>query len=176
MADRQQPAGTPPAPAAQQSDFAVKLVDFLIARDKLNNSPDDITREQESIAEAAYFYTEERLIETPANDLADLRAKFDIIWLDPQALPNNATVLAIFADFRRLTGGGMSRVFSPTKWLGYFERKGGMYCVRGDDVFLLTPEGADLDDVMFELEASGGREAVFNLIRERAGTEEANDG
>jgi hypothetical protein len=102
--------------------------------------------------------------------------KFDELFTDPHAIPRNDEVLQLFADLRRLTDGEPSRLFKPERWLAWFERKGGMYCVRGDDVFLLTPEGADLDDVMFELEASGGREAVFNLIRERAGTEEANDG
>jgi hypothetical protein len=164
------------APAAHQSDFAAKLCEYLIARGKLDNTPVDVSQADETVASAAYMHTEEALIETPANNLDDLRTKFDVIWLDSMTVPNPATVLAVFADFRRLTGGGMSRVFRPNKWLEYFERKGGMYCVRGDEVFLLTPNGANLDDAMFELEAAGGRVAVFDLIRERVSAEEVCDG
>ncbi len=53
--------------------------------------------------------------------------------------------------------------------------RGGTYVVRGDEVFLLQPEGANLEDNCFELEALGGKAAVDALIRQRC-AREANHG
>jgi hypothetical protein len=164
----------PTTPSA--SRFEEALANYLFARDRLNNPAEDATCEEEELASAAYFQTQEKLLRTPAETVADFRVKFDELFTDPCSTPRNDEVLLLFADLRRLTNGEPSRLFKPKKWLEWFGRKGGMYCVRGAEVFLLTPEGADLDDVMFELEASGGREAVNALIRERCGTEEVCDG
>jgi hypothetical protein len=157
-------------------DLSEKLVYFLKARAQLDGAPENRTRVDEEVASAAYFHTEEQLLAEPARNIHDLRLKCDVIWLDPQALPGTGLLSEIFSDLRRLTGGGMSLVFRPKNWLEYYERRGGAWVVRGDEVFLLTPKGADLDDLLYELDAAGGREAVFDLIRKRSAIEENADG
>ena len=102
-----------------------------------------------------------------AQNLHDLRAKFDSIWADPAADPSNDTILSFFADFRRLTGGTVSAMFNPSIWLHYFQQHDGAYCVRGEEVFLLQPNGSTAEDNMFELEALGGKPVVDDLILRR---------
>jgi hypothetical protein len=157
-------------------ELSEKLVYFLKARAQLDSTPVGTARVDEEVASAAYFHTEEQLLSEPAKSIHDLRLKCDLIWLDPQALPGPGLLSEIFADLRRLTGSGMSLVFRPKHWLEYFERRGGAWVVRGEEVFLLTPKGADVDDLLYELDAAGGREAVFDLIRKRSAIEENADG
>lgn len=148
-----------------------KIAAYLSARRHLNNNRKSSPEEAERAC-TAFIAAEADVIKEPATTLEDLRDKFDVVWIDPAALPTNEHILSVFADFRRLTGGGTSKLFDAELWLSRFEQRGGLYCTRGDEVFLLQPKGADLDDDMFELEALGGREAVEELIRSRQGAAE----
>jgi hypothetical protein len=147
------------------------VANFVAARDYYCSLPVDSDKDENDRAEAAYLQADGVMLETPAENLHDLRAKFDAIWSDAAALPNESTVLAVFADFRRLTGGDVSPIFNPQTWLRYFELRGGAYVVRGDEVFLLQPDGAKLEDNLFELEALGGKPAFDALIRQRCAQE-----
>jgi hypothetical protein len=147
------------------------VANFVAARDYYCSLPVDSDKDENDRAEAAYLQADGVMLETPAENLHDLRAKFDAIWSDAAALPNESTVLAVFADFRRLAGGDVSPIFNPQTWLRYFDLRGGAYVVRGDEVFLLQPQGTDLADNMFELEALGGKPAVDALIRQHCAQE-----
>jgi hypothetical protein len=154
------------SPAMQRA-----VENFAEARDFLCSLPIDCDCAENDRAEAAYLAADCKLLETPAENLHDLRAKFDTVWDDTSATPNEITLLAFFADFRRLTGDTVSTVFNPSRWLHYFEMRGGAYVVRGDEVFLLEPADADLAGNLFELEALGGKPAVDALIRQRCAQE-----
>lgn len=147
-----------------------KIAAYLSARRHLNSNRKSSPEEAERAC-TAFIAAEADVIKEPATTLEDLRDKFDVVWIDPAALPTNKDILNVFADFRRLTG-RPSKLFDAELWLSRFEQRGGLYCTRGEEVFLLQPKGTDLDDDMFELEALGGREAVEELIRSRQGVAE----
>ena len=147
--------------------FKLATRNFVSARSYLHSLPEDIDEQEENRADVAFFSAYDSLIGTPAISLADLRVKFDVIWSELDALPGPTAVQRMFADIHRLAGDGPSLIFDPEDWLDGFEKRGGVYCVRGDEVFLLTPKGKRLDADMFELDALCGREAVYDLIRQR---------
>ena len=151
--------------------FSQALIRYLAARDYLNALQRGTAVEEEDRASAAFMDAEHNLMRTPAPHISALRTKFDVLLLDPNAVPTRDYTLALFTDFQRLTGERVSHLFEPERWLRWFEEWGGAYCVRGAEVFLLQPKGSDLGDHLFELEASGGKEAVFALIRSRTAME-----
>ena len=155
------------------SAFEKALAQYLTARNNLNDAPAEPSAAGEDVASAAYYHSEERMPREPVESLADFRAKFDCLFLDPASIAGPDVLLQLFADLRRLTDGARSELFEPARWLAFFEKKGGMYCVRGEEVFLLTPTGANLSDLMFELEASGGRDDVNALLLQRCSAEAA---
>lgn len=166
---------TTSAPAAHVSRFERALAEYLFARDFLNGFVSGVIREETDFAATAYCALDNQLIKAPAMSIQDLRTKFEMLWEETSSDPCTDHILALFEDLQRLTGDVPSQLFQPDGWLRRFEKKGGMYCVRDREVFLLTPKSADLDNLMFELKASGGREAVNELIRARTGME-TNDG
>ena len=159
------------APCEAPGAFSEALVRYLAARDYLNALKLGAGIEEEERASVAYMEAEHKLMETPAPDISAVRTKFDVLLLDPNASPTRDYMLLLFADFQHLTGGRVSYLFEPDRWLQWFEAHGGAYCVRGEEVFLLQPKGTDLSEQFFELEASGGREAVDELIKSRMATE-----
>lgn len=151
------------------------VANFTAARDYFCSLPVDSCRLENDRASAACMQADGALLETPAENVHDLRAKFDAVWGNAGTVPNEPTLRTIFGDVRRLTGNTISPIFNPALWLEYFELRGGAYVVRGDEVFLLQPKGTHLADNMFELEALGGKPAVDALIRQRC-TQEADHG
>lgn len=162
---------SPDALSEALGTFSQALIRYLAARNYLNALAPGTRIEEEDRASAAFMDAEHCLMRTAAPNLSALRAKFDVLLLDPNAIPSRDYTLALFADFQRLTGGRVSHLFEPERWLQWFGEWGGAYCVRGDEIFLLQPKGTDLGDHLFELEASGGKEAVFDLIRSRTAME-----
>lgn len=160
-------------PAPYSVKFGSALEAYLFARDDLTKLPaGEVPPQKEDALSDALQAAEERLLGIPARTIAELRVKFDMLWGDIGAIPHPNHVLSFFADIRHLDEGHGSPIFNPANWLGYFERKGGMHCVRGDEVFLLQPPGANLADLMWELEAAGGEAWVKDLIRERSPAQE----
>lgn len=151
--------------------FAIALSDFLAARTTLNSLPPSVTNDVETACGDAFTYAEDRLISTPAKTVSDLRAKMEVIWNDPAALPTPETIRAVMADVHALTDHEPSRIFDAPAWLAWFEQQGGGWIEREGEIILLIPDKSDLnrmDDIMHELAACDGRDAVCNVIRERS--------
>lgn len=168
---RHEPGSASEALSGLSAAMQRAVLNYINGRDYVCSLPIDREDEDNDRAEAAYMQVDGALLETPAENLHDLRIKFDAIWSDVAALPNERTLRIIFADFRRLVGDAVSPIFNPTLWLEYFEKRGGSYVARGGEVFLLQPHGAELADNMFELEALRGKPAVDAVIRQRCAQE-----
>lgn len=164
---------TTSTPAPYSVKFGNALEAYLFARDDLTRLPagEEPPQKEDALSDALQA-AENRLLAVPARAIAELRVKFDLLWGDINAIPNPNHVLAFAADLRNLDEGHGSPIFDPANWLKYFESRGGMHCTRGDEVFLLQPPGADLADLMWELEAAGGEAWVKDLIRERTPAQE----
>ena len=165
--------------------FEEALSAYLSARSYLRSLPDDSSAEQDEIAVDALFAALDRMLAVPASTIDEFRVKFEEVWLHSLGERDRETMRALFADLLALCGNTASRLFDPAYWLERFEQLGGLYYVRGDEVFLLQPNGdkefrcfrctpqrhTALERHLFELEASGGREAVEALILERTARE-----
>ena len=155
------------APVAKPGLFQERLEAFLYARDRLEREPDGLRELESNHLADAYLYAENLVLGAPAADLADLRAKAEILWGDPAVDPDRSHVSAFLADLVRLTNHTPSRVFAADLWLARFEREGGMWVVRGDEVLILGPIGGGADVLIDLLTAMDGAEAVKALIRRR---------
>ena len=106
----------------------------------------------------------------------DMRAKFDAVQYDMDLLPDVEDMLAFFTDLQQLSSHRCSPFFRPDEWLDWFERRNCGWVERdGEIVFLLPhqPDDSVAEDLMVDLRARGGCEAVKALIRERAKAGEA---
>jgi len=145
---------------------------YIFALNRLDDAPSDIDEEEEELLANAFGKAREQLANCPAETIDDLRVKFDVMCLDACSCPQRDDVRRLFQDFRRLSSSRTSPIFRPEKWLKWFQRNGGGWVARGEEILLLTPCNGDADDCMDELEASGGCEAVKALIREQSQSRE----
>lgn len=154
------------------TNFDKAIARYLFAFDRLHNEPDD-SDEMSGLLTDALCRAEDAVMFEPANNIAELRAKADIIWCDIDSLPKDRHVLAFFDDLIRLTGNAVSPVFDPERWLKRFERCGGGYVVQDGKAWLMWPESDRIEDCLAELKMRGGKPAVIDLIHARHAAKEA---
>lgn len=157
---------------ARPTDFERAVAHYRFALDRLRNEPDKSDDASDLLSDALTS-AEDRLVRVPAANLEELRVKADVVWFDSASIPSADHLRHFFADLIRMTGGAPSIGFDPARWLARFERCGGMWAVRDGEALLLIPEGADLADVLLDLDMRGGRGAVLDLIRARHEAREA---
>jgi len=149
--------------------FASALKRFLDARHRLDHDlPADPSPEEEDIAAGAYSYARDALIRTPALTVSDLRAKVEVLWQDRASDKDGEAALAIMRDLHEMTNREPSRCFDADTWLTWFERRGGVWIERDAEILFMVPSDGSMDDVMYNLDACGGLQLVFDLIRERS--------
>ncbi len=71
------------------------VANFIAARDYFCSLPVDSDKDEYDRAEAAYLQCNGVMLEIPAECLHDLREKFDAIWSDAAALPNEKILRAV---------------------------------------------------------------------------------
>lgn len=152
--------------------FDRALQRYLFAQDRLHDTDDDSDEMSDHLTDALVS-AENAVMREPAENFDQLRVKADILWSDADSLPPDRHVLAFFADFARLTGGGVSRVFDPARWLSQFERCGGGWVVQPDRTWLMWPDLDRVEGLINELDMRGGKQAVLDLIRTRHEAQEA---
>lgn len=153
--------------------FDEDLAAYLETRDFLNNLQQGTSREDERRAEVDYNGARDRVTTSPALSPAELRAKAEIIWGDRESTPCEESRLSFLQDLQRLTDHAPSMVLDVPGWLSWFERSGGGWVQRDEEIVLLVPEDGRADGAMFELAAHGAREQVFEHIRKRNPAREA---
>lgn len=148
--------------------FVRALSAYKYARDTLNATPEDVTPEHEDMLSDAYHCAFDRAITAPAASISDLRAKFEILWEDPHSIPRAEHLAAILTDLAHLTGFEPSRTFNPDAWLHHFERFGGGWIERDNEIVLVTPTDPKnrnaIADLMFQLEGCNARHIVNATI------------
>ena len=153
--------------------FDRALSRYLYALDRLRTEP-DYSDEANGMLNDAVCHAEWAVMQVPAANLYELRAKADVVWDALDSVPSDASVQSFFADLIRLTGGGASLLFDPAYWLDRFEKSGGGWLVRDGKAWLMWPEGEDrLDYCLAELKMRGGKPAVEALILARHEAQEA---
>lgn len=152
--------------------FAAALSTYIFARDALNNQPPSNTADEGELLSDAYQNAYDRLLNTQAADLSDVRAKMEVLWEDANSLPRPEHLQSLMQDLVALTDAEPSRTFNAETWLHNFERFGGGYIERNGELVLLVPHGSTdgytqdaISDLMFTLEACHGRPAVVEVIR-----------
>lgn len=148
------------------------LETYIFALNRLDDAPSGIDDEEEEMLSNAYSRARELLIRSPAETIDDLRVKFDVLCLDGNRCLQREEAKGLFRDLRRLSSSHTSPIFRPDKWLKWFQRNGGGWVEREQEIVLLAPCNGNADDCMEELEASGGCEAVKSLIREQSHSRE----
>lgn len=144
--------------------FESALQRYLFALERVYSEPDESNEASHYVTDALCT-AENAVMAVPAADMNQLRVKADILWADPDSLPPDRHVMALFADLIRLTGNTPSRVFNPVRWLERFERTGGGWVVQDDRIFLMWPDLDRVHGLTQELEMRGGKQAVLDLIR-----------
>lgn len=153
----------------EPSAFDAALADYMKTRAVLNELPAHIGGDEERRLMDAQGVAEDRLFRQPPKSIADIRALAEIAWQDPASLPTSDMIATVLKGLRSLDGNAPSRTFDAKWWLYSFERFGGGYVVRGDEVLIVTPipQSEALIGLLWELETRGGREQVKAAIRER---------
>lgn len=154
------------------TDFDRALERYLFALDRLHNTADESDEMSDYLSDAL-TQAENALMREPAANLDQLRVKADILFCDVDSLAPDRYVLAFFADLVRMTGGGASRMFDPTRWLARLERCGGGWVVQPDRTWLMWPDPELAEGLVQELAMRGGKQAVLDLIRTRHEAQEA---
>lgn len=154
----------------RRSDFESAITRYLFALERSETEPDHSTAADVYTCDALVA-AENAIMELPAHDFDQLRAKFDILFSDIDSVPPTRHVLAVFADLVRLTGNKPSRCFNAERWLSRFERCGGEWVVKAGKPWIMWPEDGRCDDLLAELKARGGKPAVMELIRSQASEE-----
>lgn len=158
---------------ASPTRFDRALSRYIYALVRQRTEPDDSDEANDLLADALW-QAERVVMQIPAANFNELRAKADIVWDALDSVPSDASVRSFFADLIRLTGGGASFSFDPAYWLQRFERLGGGWAVAGGKVHLFWMHEKDmLSDWLAELEVRGGRPAVEALILARHEAQEA---
>lgn len=152
--------------------FEEAMSRYLFALERLHTEADQ-SDEMSGLLTDALSRAEDAVMSKPAQGIADLRAKADILFCDADSLPKDQHILAFFTDLIRLTGDTPSRVFDPERWLAWFQRCGGNWTVQNGKAWLMWPETDSIKDCMTELAMRGGKAAVMDLIRTRHDTKEA---
>ncbi|MFY7819756.1 hypothetical protein [Novosphingobium sp. B1] len=145
------------------SCFERAMQRYLYAFNRLHTEADD-SDEMSGLLTDALCQAEDAVMFEPASNIAELRAKADIIWCDVDSLPKDRHVLAFFDDLIRLTGNAVSPVFDAGRWLARFERCGGGWVVQDGKAWLMWPENDRIEDCLAELKMRGGKPAVIELI------------
>lgn len=149
--------------------FEEALAAYIATREWFNQLPTDLDYIDEERAGDAYATALNRVLDTPAVTIKQIRDKAEILFGEERVPASPDTVLPLMHDLHRLAGGGPSRVFSSRSWLKWFERRGGGWVERDGEIILLTPDNGDADDALYLLAANNARTQAIEAIRERMG-------
>lgn len=162
----QQAAGDRATTVARKRRFDEAL-DVWRERDEyLSSLPYDDQARNDAAVDAKCA-AENAIFALPCETIHDLRAKLELIFIDPDVVSGPEIVAGLFKDVRTLDGGASSPTFNAGAWLRHFEYMGGGWIERDGDIVLMVPEGRAVDYSMWMLETRDGRKAVHNLIRQR---------
>ncbi len=159
--------------ADEKSAFDREFEIYLEIRNRFNGSPADISDQEERMLSDSYAEARERMIKTRVANIEDFRTKFETMFAEGPAIPRNESIAELFRDLCFLTNHAPSRAFDAKTWLKWFERNHGGWIERDGEIILMWPENDNMDDMLFELNAAEGREAVYSLIRRRQKAQEA---
>ena len=147
--------------------FASALSDWKRQRLTLNAadyaSSDDEQNGFDLLAKA-----EARLLDSPVQNVHELRALAEVIFQDPDSIPGADTLAKLFGAMRSLDKGNDSPTFDAAAELAQFEKAGLGWVERDGAITFMDNNGDRLDLFKWLLETRGATEQVKQAIANRS--------